>query len=71
VSKLSEIQTDLSNARLERARLRRALMVVESQIDMLEQRQDAMEDAIAIVGDNPERARQIGLGTIKRAIDQP
>ena len=66
MSKLNEIQTDLAAARLERARLRRSLVLIEERIGDLEQSQDLMEQAIAVVGASTEPARVSSDSTVRR-----
>ena len=69
MSKLEQIQSELSAKRLERARLRRSLQVIEDGIARLEVEQDVMEQAIAIVGAD-DRAGRLGLDAVRRIADK-
>lgn len=66
MSKLQDIQTELTTRRLERARLRVLIQLEEAAIQDLEQKLSDMEEAIAIVGVDG-RARQIGPAAVAKA----
>lgn len=67
MSKLDDIQKELAACRLERAGLRRSLEVIGQRIEELEQQQDMMEQAIAIVGSTVD-ARRVGATAINSAL---
>ena len=71
MSKLETIQMEMATARLERARLRRALQEIGERISDLEASQDLVEQAIAIVGeDAPERAARMGFEAVRRVVER-
>ena len=71
MSKLETIQMEMATARLERARLRRALQEIGERISDLEASQDLVEQAVAIVGeDAPERAARMGFEAVRRVVER-